>query len=120
MGPIARQTAKIEELLRDTERTGILAVVTPEQMAVSETLALETTLRESLGRGFDALLVNKLVRVPFGSADERTWSTAPEDPAIASARWLWERAKAQSQEAARLGRSCQRCPLPAAVRIRRT
>src|SRR5262249_56353837 len=58
VGPVARQGAAIDRMLRDRRSTGVIAVATPEQMAVSETLDLRRTLAESLDIGLDAVVVN--------------------------------------------------------------
>ena len=104
VGPVARQTADIDRLLRDHRRTGVIAVTTPEQMAVSEALALHTAV-EARGLSVDAVVVNKAVPSPFSSAEERRLREAPDDPAIASARWLSIRARAQRQHIDRLRRA---------------
>ena len=104
VGPIARQGAAIERLLRDPRRTAVLAVATPEQMAVTETLGLRETLARDLGIALDAVVVNRTLRSHLGDADARALAAAPDDPAVRSARWLAERAGIQRSQLARLRR----------------
>ncbi|MDQ2895027.1 MAG: P-loop NTPase [Actinomycetota bacterium] len=56
LGPIARQGAAIDRMLRDPRLTRVIAVCTPEQMAVSETLGLRAWLAEEQGIALDSAL----------------------------------------------------------------
>src|SRR5436305_7823874 len=68
VGPIARQGRKIAATIVDREFTGIVAVATPEEMPVNETLALQDALsRDELA--LDAMIVNALYPERF-EADE--------------------------------------------------
>src|SRR5438067_1577521 len=68
VGPIARQGRKIAATIVDREFTGIVAVATPEEMPVNETLALQDALsRDELA--LDAVIVNALYPERF-EADE--------------------------------------------------
>src|SRR5215203_7412154 len=58
VGPIRRQAGKIHDLLTDPERTGYVAVALPEEMPVVETLELGERLREAMGLGLEAIIVN--------------------------------------------------------------
>ncbi|MGH2855432.1 MAG: ArsA family ATPase [Solirubrobacteraceae bacterium] len=58
MGPIARQSGQVRELLEDPARSAYLAVAHPTEMAVTETLELREGLRRELGRELDAVVVN--------------------------------------------------------------
>src|SRR5688500_3905147 len=60
VGPIRRQAFKVRDMLADRRRTGYVAVALPEEMPVNETLELGTRLREAVGRGLDAIIVNGL------------------------------------------------------------
>jgi anion-transporting ArsA/GET3 family ATPase len=67
-GPIARQGSKIAATIADHEFTGIIAVATPEEMAVNETLALRRALtRDELP--LDLVVVNALYRERFDAAE---------------------------------------------------
>jgi anion-transporting ArsA/GET3 family ATPase len=68
VGPIARQGSRIATTIADREFTGIVAVASPEEMAVNETLALRDALaREELQ--LDLVVLNALYRERF-DADE--------------------------------------------------
>jgi anion-transporting ArsA/GET3 family ATPase len=103
VGPVARQTAEIESLLTDPSRTGVIAVATAEQMAVSEVLELRRDL-DAQGIALDAVVVNKTVSSPFTRQDERRLEDAGDDFALGSARWFIERARIQRHQTGRLGR----------------
>jgi anion-transporting ArsA/GET3 family ATPase len=61
VGPVARQGRTIDQMLSDPVRTGVLAVTTPEETPVSETLLLRALLREQSGLDLDAVVVNGLL-----------------------------------------------------------
>jgi anion-transporting ArsA/GET3 family ATPase len=67
-GPIARQAARIADSIANRQFTGVVAVATPEEMAVNETIEL----RDALARdqmALDVAVVNALYRERF-AADE--------------------------------------------------
>jgi anion-transporting ArsA/GET3 family ATPase len=103
VGPVARQTAEIERLLVDQHQTGVIVVTTGEQMAVSEALGLTTDL-QSTGIAVDGVVVNRTVSSPFSAQEEKVLATAPSDPAVVSAHWLADRARAQRRQIDRLRR----------------
>jgi anion-transporting ArsA/GET3 family ATPase len=104
VGPVARQAGTIESMLRDPHIVGVVAVATPEQMAVSETLALQTALADRFGIELDAVVANRVFPSRFTREDVRALTAVPDDPAVQSARWLAARAKAQRAQLARLRR----------------
>ena len=104
VGPVARQAATLERTLRDPRAVGVIAVATPEQMAVSEALALQTSLADRLGIELDAVIANRVFPARFTSDEAVALSHAAEDPAVRSARWFAARAKAQRAQLARLRR----------------
>jgi anion-transporting ArsA/GET3 family ATPase len=106
---VARQTADIERLLGDGGLTGVIAVTTPEQMAVSEVLGLRGDL-EGQGIALDAVVVNKTVSSPFTSPQDRMLREAGDDPELRSARWFGDRARAQRQQIGRLRRGLEARP----------
>jgi anion-transporting ArsA/GET3 family ATPase len=68
VGPIARQGRTIAETIADREFTGVIAVATPEEMAVTETLDLAQALSaESLE--LDAVVLNALYPARFHDAE---------------------------------------------------
>ncbi len=68
VGPIARQSSKIAATIADREFTGIVAVATPEEMAINETFAL----RDALARDrlpLDLVIVNALYPPRFNDEE---------------------------------------------------
>jgi len=88
VGPIRRQAGKINELLTDPERTGYVAVALPEEMPVVETLELGGRLRETMGLGLGAIIVNGVWPQRFSAADVKKLRAASRnghDPEAAAA-----------------------------------
>jgi anion-transporting ArsA/GET3 family ATPase len=110
VGPVARQGAAIDRMLRDRRFTGVIAVATAEQMAVSETLELRRTLAESLEIALEGVVVNRVLPARFSAADTRKLASAPDDPPVRSARWFAARARAQRAQMARLRRGVRGVP----------
>jgi anion-transporting ArsA/GET3 family ATPase len=105
MGPVARQTKGIDRMLTDPGQTGAVLVAAPEQMAITETVALHGELG-SFGVAVDRLVVNRSLASPFSRQDEQTLDSAGvEDLALRSADWLRERAAAQHRQLDRLTRA---------------
>jgi anion-transporting ArsA/GET3 family ATPase len=78
VGPIAHQGRTIAATIADRELTAVIAVSTPEEMPVNETLALRDALeRERLG--LDAVIVNALYPPRFAAADVARIQTALDD-----------------------------------------
>jgi anion-transporting ArsA/GET3 family ATPase len=76
VGPIARQGRTIDQMLSDPARTGVIAVTTPEETPVSETLVLRAALREQSGLDLDAVIVNQLLRTALTADESRTVAAA--------------------------------------------
>jgi anion-transporting ArsA/GET3 family ATPase len=72
VGPIARQAAQVRDFLADDAHSAVVAVATPAEMAVSETLQFAGTLRDEGGRGLDAVVANAVLprRVAGEDLDE--------------------------------------------------
>ncbi len=109
VGPIRRQATKVDDLLTDPARIGYLAVALPEEMPVNETIELERRLRDAVGLGLDAIVMNAMWPERFSSADVTKLraaardSYAPEDlGAVRSALAAHERVKAQRAHLRRL------------------
>jgi anion-transporting ArsA/GET3 family ATPase len=60
VGPIAGQARTVAEALADPERSRLIAVARPTDLAVGETLEYEAATTAALGRGLDAIVVNGL------------------------------------------------------------
>ena len=68
VGPIARQGARIATTIADPDFTGVVAVSTPEEMAVNETLALRDALiRENLS--LDLVILNAVYGEQFDARE---------------------------------------------------
>jgi anion-transporting ArsA/GET3 family ATPase len=57
-GPIARQARQVRELFEDPALSAYLGVAQATDMATSETIELQESLRRELGRELDAVLIN--------------------------------------------------------------
>ena len=109
VGPIRRQAEKISEMLSDPRRTGYLAVALAEEMPVNETLELGDRLKDAVGLGLDAVVVNGIYPERYTKADAEKLRAAAEnglDPgALSSVRAALaehERARAQRSHLRRL------------------
>ena len=68
VGPIAHQGRTIAETIADPEFTGVIAVATPEEMPVNETIALADELARD-GLALDLVIVNALYPARFESEE---------------------------------------------------
>jgi anion-transporting ArsA/GET3 family ATPase len=109
VGPIRRQATKVSEMLADPARTGYVAVALPEEMPVNETIELERRLREAVGLGLDAIVMNAMWPERFSSSDVTRLRAvtrdgrSPEDlGAVRAALAAHERVKAQRAHVRRL------------------
>jgi anion-transporting ArsA/GET3 family ATPase len=69
VGPIASQAREVDALLGDGTRTAVVAVATPEETPVNETLELQDRLEEQLGHGPALIVANGVLRDPMTRAD---------------------------------------------------
>ncbi len=101
VGPIAHQGRTIADTILDRGFTGIVAVATPEEMPVNETLSLSESLaKENLE--LDVVILNALYPVRFAEADIKALTqalTRARSPRSRSAlrAALSEHARAQTQ-----------------------
>jgi anion-transporting ArsA/GET3 family ATPase len=109
VGPVAHQTAAIDALLTSHRQTTALLVSTPEQMAISEAVGLWDTL-DAGGTAVGGVVVNRTVSSRFSAQDEARLEAAADDPAVRSARWFCDRARAQRQQISRLRRELPGVP----------
>jgi len=117
VGPVAHQGQTIAATIADRDFTGVLAVCTPEEMPVTETLSLNDALqREHLG--LDAVVVN--ARYPDRFKDDEqpvlaaALSSCPAPPgraAIATAISEHARAATQAGQEQRLREAFPGCVL---------
>ena len=99
VGPIKRQATKVSGLLSDPRRTGYLAVALPEEMPVTETLELDGRLREAVGLGLEAIVVNGLYPERFSREEVGRLRTAAADGLAPDARAAVEAALAEDDRA---------------------
>ena len=102
VGPIRRQAAKITEMLSDGARTAYVAVALAEEMPVNETLELEPKLRDAVGLGLDAVVVNGLYPERFKAGEAEALRAHADDPTVAAALAEYERAHGQRSHLRRL------------------
>ena len=109
VGPIRRQATKVSEMLADPKRTGYVAVALPEEMPVNETIELERRLRDAIGLGLDALVMNAMWPERFSSSDVTKLRAAdPRRP-----RRVRARRRARGARRARARQGPARAPAPA-------
>jgi hypothetical protein len=110
VGPIARQAGLIEETIRDHDHTGVGIVALGEEMAVNESIELESALRDPADGGFavDRVFFNALYPQRFSAGEVERIAAAREgadEPAAAALRAAVEeagRARSQREQLARL------------------
>ena len=132
VGPIAHQGRTIDATLRDPSQTGVVAVALPEEMPVTETLALHEALRDEMGIELAALIANAVVPDRLGPRQARTVADAlaraeepsPVHAALRAALSEHARATTQHEQLVRLaegaGREPHRLPYVVAPAIDRT
>ena len=64
IGPIAKMSGKVANLISDPKTTAIVAVCLPEEMPVNETIELAAKLDDELGRPLDMAIVNMVHQSP--------------------------------------------------------
>ena len=69
VGPVARQGRRIHEMLADPGQTAVVAVATPAEMPVNETLQLQGALGAPLGQRLAAVVVNGVLPQRFTRAE---------------------------------------------------
>ena len=96
-------------MLADPARTGYVGVALPEEMPVNETIELERRLRDAIGLGLDAIVMNAMWPERFSSADVTKLRAAARDGyepdelgAVRAALAAHERVKAQRVHLRRL------------------
>ncbi|MDQ3676118.1 MAG: hypothetical protein M3401_04820, partial [Actinomycetota bacterium] len=84
-GPVARQGKFIDATLCDPEQTGVVAVARAEELAVTETGALRTALREAMGLDLARVVANALEPDRFTAQDAKLLEAHAGHPAVARA-----------------------------------
>ena len=108
VGLIRSQTDWMLDILSDPRQTGLVAVCTPEEMPVNETLELVTRVREETTVRMSAVIVNRVLPELFAHRDEEIFEQLREPD---NERELSERAGGSATpvlEAARLAVTMRR------------
>ncbi len=69
VGPVNDQTAWMLEILDDPQRTGLIAVTTPEEMPVNETIELLAKVRTETKVDVASVIVNRMPPASFSGPD---------------------------------------------------
>ena len=104
-GPVARQARAIHATLSDPALTALVAVARAEELAVTETLALQAALRERLDAELDAVVVNALEPDRFTPAEAHRLAGQPAQGAVQQALAAHRRATRQRAQLGRLTRA---------------
>ena len=88
VGLIRSQTDWMLDILSDPRQTGLVAVCTPEEMPVSETLELATRVREETTVRMSAVIVNRVLPELFAQREEEVFEQLrqPENERVLSER----------------------------------
>lgn len=81
-GPLRKNAALVEEMIRDRERTLLLPVALAEELPARETCELALRVQRDVGIALDRVVVNAVMRAPFppGLEDlDRRLATLPAD-----------------------------------------
>jgi anion-transporting ArsA/GET3 family ATPase len=108
VGTVARQGRTIHAMLADPARTGVIAVATPEEMPVNETIALRRALRERMGLDLERVVVNGVEHSRFSAAEAQR--LGGESEPVRAARWHHARARAHHNQLSRLRRGLDGVP----------
>jgi anion-transporting ArsA/GET3 family ATPase len=88
VGLIRSQTDWMLEILSDEQQTGLVAVTTPEEMPVNETLELAVRVREETTVRLSSVVVNRVLPELFGQREEEIFEQLrqPENESVVSSR----------------------------------
>ena len=109
-GPVARQGKKIDATLSDPAQTAVIAVARAEELAVTETGELRTSLRESMALPIERVVVNALDPDRFDDDEATLLRTHAANVAVARALRDHDRALRQRAQIARLEALCEQAP----------
>ncbi len=80
VGLIRSQTDWMLDILSDPGQTGLVAVCTPEEMPVNETIELAARVREETTVGLAAVVVNRVLPELFGRQEEAVFEALRQGP----------------------------------------
>jgi anion-transporting ArsA/GET3 family ATPase len=72
------------DILSDVRRTGLVAVTTPEEMPVTETLELAARVADETTVALSAVVVNRVLPELFGRQEEEVFSALTEPASVAA------------------------------------
>jgi len=101
-GPVARQGKIIDTTLSDPAQTAVIAVAKAEELAVTETGELRTSLRASMGLELERVIANALDPDRFDDREASELEPHAEHPAVARALSGHRRALRQRAQLERL------------------
>ena len=108
VGLIRTQTDWMLEMLSDPAITGLVAVCTPEEMPVTETIELAVRVREETTVQLAGVIVNRVLPELFGRQEEAVFDALAAPGALAELDALVDGDAAPVLEAARLAVSMRR------------
>lgn len=118
VGPVSRHARIIAATITDPAVSGVIAVVRPEEIPVSETIELQRELRSRLGVELDLVVANGVAPTRFSARDaaalDRVSPRLPTGPAAAAlnaAQVEHARALRQRAQLARLRRATRLSPV---------
>ncbi len=80
VGLIRSQTDWLLEILSDAQTTGLVAVCTPEEMPVNETVELARRLKDETTVQLSAVVVNRVLPELFGRQEEKVFEALSTPP----------------------------------------
>ncbi len=108
VGLIRTQTGWMEDMLSDPSITGLLAVCTPEEMPVSETIELAERVREETRVQLAGVVVNRVLPELFGRQEEAVFEALADPEALGELDKLVDGDAGPVLEAARLAVTMRR------------
>ena len=108
VGLIRNQTDWMLEMLTDPAQTGLVAVCTPEEMPVTETIELAGRVRNETTVNLASVVVNRVLPELFGTQEEEVFETLTRPDVAAALELLVGSDTAPVLEAARLAVTLRR------------
>lgn len=112
VGPIARQGRTISEMLLDPRRTAVVAVATPEELPVSETLMLRDHTRTTLGADPALVVVNAVRTARLTGPEVRRAGDVAAPPVARAVLRAHDVARDQQAQLGRLRRGLAATAVP--------
>jgi anion-transporting ArsA/GET3 family ATPase len=126
VGLIRQQTDWMLEILSDSKTSGVLAVTTPEEMPVSETIELIGRLETETTVGLAGVVVNRVLPELFGTREEQVFEAlssasasdditavlgGPAEPLLDAARLMVKMRRSRAGHVGRLREAISQPPL---------